>query len=126
MQWKTVLISLVFLFYPRFAFPQDVDKLLMKASVRGNTAGVLSLLADGADVNTTVRGGWTPLYIASQNGYAEIVEALLAKGAGVDIQMIDGYTALIKASHTGHEHCVRALLNHDADTNLRAKDGATG
>ncbi|HLJ79082.1 MAG TPA: ankyrin repeat domain-containing protein, partial [Acidobacteriaceae bacterium] len=43
------------------------------------------LLRKGANVNASLNNnGRTPLYVASQEGYAEVVKLLLAAGANVN------------------------------------------
>jgi ankyrin repeat protein len=54
--------------------------------------------------------GATPLFIASQNGYIDIVRALIAAHAGVDIAANNGATPLSVARWDGHTDIVHALI----------------
>ena len=56
---------------------------LIDAAWRGRAADVAALLAGGADVNEPNLNGVTPLYIACQEGHAEVVMKLLAANADV-------------------------------------------
>ena len=58
---------------------------LIDAAVRGNTAAVQALLAEGANVNAKANDGMTALMKASQEGNREVVQALLDKGAEVSM-----------------------------------------
>ena len=74
---------------------------LWQASYDGDARAVEALLADerlGVDQNYAGTFGATPLYIASQNGHAEVVSVLLAK-QGVDANQAknDGCTPLLIA-----------------------------
>ena len=54
------------------------------AAQEGHSAVVEALIASGADVNTTVMQGCTPLSMAAQEGETAAVVALLKGGASVD------------------------------------------
>jgi ankyrin repeat protein len=73
--------------------------------------------------------GWTPLFMASQNGHTAVVAALLAhKATDVNQAQTDtGSTPLFMASQKGHAAVVAALLAHEAtDVNqARTDEGST-
>ena len=77
------------------------------------------LAKQGVKVNQAANDGATPLYIASQNGHAEVVSMLLAK-QGVDVNQAnnDGATPLYIVSLKGHAEVVSMLLaTEDIDVN---------
>lgn len=70
---------------------------------------MILLLSAGVNVNTTrTDTGATPLYAASFNGHASVVELLLAADAIVDQRRTDDGMAALHAacSHGSHEMCV--------------------
>lgn len=60
------------------------------------------LLKYKASVDLAVSGGATPLSIAAQNGYAEIVRELLEHGAHVDPLSGEGVSPLLLAAQYDH------------------------
>lgn len=60
----------------------------------GRTAVVRLLLSRGANLEVPMVSGATPLVIASQKGYREIVHSLLQYGARTDIAGARAMTAL--------------------------------
>ena len=84
------------------------------------------LLKAGADPNFQLEDGGTPLYMASQSGYTDIVRLLIQANANPNLQLLsDGSSALHIASQRGHSDVVRILLNAKANPNCRAKEGST-
>ncbi|KAH8045880.1 hypothetical protein JL720_16541 [Aureococcus anophagefferens] len=47
-------------------------------------AAIAGAVARGADVDKAEEDGWTPLFMASQDGHAAIAALLLDRGADVD------------------------------------------
>ena len=46
------------------------------------------LLERGADINQGAHDGYTPLYIASQEGHEEVVRVLLERGADINVLIV--------------------------------------
>ena len=82
---------------------------------------------EGVDVTQAEDDGETPLCIASQKGYAEVVSLLLGK-EGVDVNQArnDGVTPLFRASQEGHAEVVSLLLGKEGvAVNQARNDGIT-
>ncbi len=76
------------------------------------------LIAAGANVRATTREGEiTPLFMASTNGDAAMIEALLKAGADANSKKGNGTTALMLASASGSADAVKVLLDHGAGVN---------
>lgn len=75
------------------------------------------LVKNGADINSTTKGGYTPLHIASHYGQANMVRFLLANGANVGSSTSLCYTPLHQAAQQGHTNIVNILLENKADAN---------
>ena len=67
----------------------------------------------------------TPLYVASQNGHADLVRFLVDSLANVDQETTDGATALFIASQMGHLTIVEILLGNKSSIDTRNRRGAT-
>jgi cytohesin len=98
---------------------------LITASKKGHTECVRLLLEAGADKNSKMNDGKTPLHLASLNGHTECVRLLLEAGADKNSKMNDGKTPLHLASHNGHPECVRLLLEAGADNDVYDNYGFT-
>jgi uncharacterized protein len=83
------------------------------------------LIAAGANVKAATRdGAITPLFIASNNGNAAMIEALIKAGADAKSATAEGATALMKAAVSGSAAAVNVLIAHGAEVN--AKESAHG
>ena len=76
-----------------------------------NTNGIFHVRRNGY--------GETPLTVAAQKGYLDIVKELIAAKADVNKAQDNGLTPLIFATLNGHLEIVKALIAADADVNNR-------
>ena len=109
---------------------------LFDAVTRGDVEGVKLWLERGVDPNVKV-GGSTPLHVAAERGYVEIVELLLSWKWRVEVDARDGrgFTPLQYACfgllHAGpvsvgrYRDVVVALLRRGADPDVRDEEGNT-
>ena len=101
--------------------------MLFSASKCTN-GGILKLLIEaGGDVNQADNDGFTPLFIASQEGHTDIV-AILSSAPGIQINQAgkDGSTPLYIASLKGHTDIVAILLGTPGiQINQHTNDEAT-
>ena len=75
------------------------------------------------DVNQSDSKGFTPLFVAAQNGHTRIVTLLLQNGADVNHAEQRGHTPLWISALRGH---VRVLLSHPAiDIDYKYLSGVT-
>ena len=122
------------------AYPDILDNdgqtPLMKASSRGLTSYVNTLMEYNATLNEQDNLGFTALMHAifkpdfgadeeheanKESVTVTIMTALLKHGAGVDIQDNSGATALIHATKFGMDEASKILLMHKADSSIRDK-----
>jgi cytohesin len=61
------------------------------------------------DVNKAKNGGWTPLFVAAQNGHEAVLRVLIKAGADINKAKDDGVTPLFMAATLGHEAIVQIL-----------------
>ena len=76
-------------------------------------------------VDTWRWGDATPLLVASQSGYLEVVCLLSGAGADKDIAMQGGATRLFIASLNGHLEVVHLLSDAGADKDIAMQGDAT-
>jgi ankyrin repeat protein len=70
------------------------------------------LISKGADVDSSIEGGFTPLMWASREGHKFLVEFLISKDADVNAKTQDGETALSLAQKEGHKDIVALLKSY--------------
>ncbi len=105
-----------------------LDQSLMKAVCKNNIDEVSSLLARGANANTTVSLHFhrtTLLITAAQYGYEKITDLLLADKADVNACDTNKCTALMYAVWHRHTTIVQKLLDHKANIDAADCTGAT-
>eukprot|EP00009_Paramoeba_aestuarina_P006284 CAMPEP_0201524682 /NCGR_PEP_ID=MMETSP0161_2-20130828/24317_1 /ASSEMBLY_ACC=CAM_ASM_000251 /TAXON_ID=180227 /ORGANISM="Neoparamoeba aestuarina, Strain SoJaBio B1-5/56/2" /LENGTH=436 /DNA_ID=CAMNT_0047924199 /DNA_START=262 /DNA_END=1569 /DNA_ORIENTATION=- len=108
--------------FPAYLHCRDVKKrTVLHCAVQRNHLGVAEVvLAAGIDPNLlALERKVSPLYLAAQNGFTEMVELLLHYGAEVDLRNINGVTPLLKAAQKGHIDIVVLLLKHNAAVDAR-------
>jgi uncharacterized protein len=76
------------------------QKLLLKMS-SGDVRSITNCLDAGASINVRDSRGYTPLMIAAELGFSNIVNLLLTRQAAVDAPSSDGCTALHHAVEKG-------------------------
>ena len=88
---------------------------------------IQAIISRGADVNATDNSKLTPLIIACQKGYVDVVNVLL--NAGADCNIADGqygktciHTAIIRGCC---KELLENLIDHGADVNATDKDSQT-
>src|SRR5205814_1470484 len=92
--------------------------------IGGNAPIVKSLLAAGADPNTTMPEGDTALMTAARTGNAAAVRELLAHGADANAtEHSKGQTALMWAAARNNAAAVDALIEAGAHITARSKGG---
>jgi len=103
----------------------DGKRSLTHACYKGYWATALCLVAHGACLNTTDRGGRGPLAWAALQGHAEIVRFLAERMA--DIEACDQlrWSPLMLAAKGGHIAIVMCLAERHADLEARGADGET-
>ncbi|GFR42211.1 hypothetical protein Agub_g3102 [Astrephomene gubernaculifera] len=96
------------------------EKLLQEASRLSRMDLVRQALRDPAvNVNAKNSKGFTPLYLAAERGFVDVVKRLLIAGADVTIgNGPDNFTALCRASQLGLAEIVDLLLSHEPKTQL--------
>jgi ankyrin repeat protein len=78
------------------------------------------LIQAGAKVQAANREGATPLFLASVNGKAVMIEKLLKGGADPNLPVLPhGETALMMAARTGNVDAIKTLLDYGADVDAR-------
>ncbi|KMY51317.1 M48 family metallopeptidase [Peribacillus loiseleuriae] len=96
---------------------------LMIAVSENDTEIMLSLLADGADMNETDDYGQSALHLAVSSENTETAKILLEKGATVDL--LDSYatTPLNLAAYLENVELVALLLEYGADPAIKDMEG---
>ncbi|XP_066048210.1 2-5A-dependent ribonuclease isoform X2 [Chamaea fasciata] len=98
----------------------------LNAAVKyGDKEAVLELLERGADVNSKVDSGWTPLQTAVQTRGEDLVRLLLDRGASLHARKDNGGTAFTEAGIRGDVGILQLLLERGSDINDRDINGFT-
>ena len=116
-----ILLVVIVLLDDGFARADD----LHEAVKRGDTRTVKNLLSKGSNVDLKDKNGQTPLILAAELGYKEIVELLLANGADVNTRDSYGCSPLWLAASAGHRGVLELLLSKGADVNVMDNSGFT-
>lgn len=77
-----------------------------------------ALLEAGADFRVASRTGATPMYLATVNGSAAMIERLLGAGHDANAVLTETLeTVLMLTAKTGNAEAVQVLIDHGADVN---------
>jgi len=105
------------------------QKVLFERCRGGDIDDVVGLLSSAerrVHVNTPNRMNQIPLYIACEQGHAEVARYLLGNGAYVSNNYGSRiYKPLIAAVRYNHYECVKLLLENHADANCHDSRGET-
>ncbi|NWZ90139.1 RN5A ribonuclease, partial [Nesospiza acunhae] len=110
---------------PRTKAAEVLNSELNAAVCNKDKAAVLELLEQGADVNSKVGSGWTPLQTAVRINEEELVRLLLARGASVHARKDNGGTAFIEAGIAGNVELLELLLECGSDIHEQDINGFT-
>ena len=95
------------------------------AAMNNDAALAQVLLYAGANVRATTRiNGYTPLFLAAQRGYADVIDVLLKANSDPKAVSSTGSQPLMLAAASGDVRAVTLLLDAGADIN--ARDTAKG
>lgn len=75
--------------------------------------------------NIRFSSGYTPLMLASQYGYTQIVRYFLEEGSNVNSESSNGETALLFALYNRKEVIANILLRANANVDIRTRNGYT-
>jgi hypothetical protein len=107
----------------------SVNTQLIRAASEGDAARVESLLARGADVESTDPAGQTPLVHAARGRHRDVLQLLLSRGANPNVyERRDeprGPTPLWWAATDGDVIGVQALIDHGANVDATHDGGYT-
>ena len=99
---------------------------LSQACTNGNDAFVRALLKSGANANTAIATGVTPLMTCARSGSVDAVRRLVEFGAAIEAkEPAQGQTALMWAAAEHHIDVVKALIEAHADLKAHSKQGFT-
>jgi len=99
---------------------------LWYASFIGENQITKILINAGSDVNALSINGISPLFAASQEGFAEVAKTLIGKGADLEQKDdTDGATALAVAVYRDQAAVMKLLIDAGADVNTQTKQGFT-
>ena len=110
------------MYYNEFLSP---NAQIIAAAGRDDLPLLKKSLNRGADINTQIQTGLTPLmYACSRKSYS-IVEYLLSKGADPNILDSKKWTALMFACRSLDLKTVKLLIAYGARTDIKNSDGQT-
>lgn len=102
------------------------NKSLLKAASTGSCTAVIRLVEAGADHHTYDDNFRTPLHLACNSGYIDIVQyLLLKKKASVCEEDAERMQPLHLAAKSGHPDVTSTLLKAGAKVDAEDKDGFT-
>lgn len=118
--------SIVSMFLTMLLIPAAADTRLPDAAMRGDRAGVQSLLAQNADVNVAQGDGTTALHWAAYLDDLEMARLLTQAGANVKAKTrLGDFTPLFMAAKNGNAAMIELLVKAGSDVNTPNRAGTT-
>lgn len=125
-RWLVPIVCWLFLsIFVQGMDPTVMNEQLIAAAERGDTATVLQLLANGAEINARDARGRTPVMAATHGNQVETVRALLGAGADINIRDNRMDNPFLYAGAEGLLDILKLTINADADTRLTNRFGGT-
>ncbi len=107
------------------AYKSGYSQELLETVSKGELSKAKDFINKGADVNIKNGDGKTPLHIAVEKNYEDIVRLLLQKNADLNTKDNNGNTPLHIAVKNGNYFVVKELLRAGADKNIKNNEGKT-
>lgn len=107
-------------------FTGDTPLHVVAGSVFSKRKQVLEILIrKGAQLNVKNKDFLTPLHVATENSYYDIMDCLLRNGANVNVIDGLGQSCLHRAAREDDVQAVRLLLSHSIDPTMVSLQGYT-
>ena len=108
-------------------YSAELNEQMVSAAFEGNTAAVVELLSQGADVNAEGEySGWTPLMLAARKGNTQLVSLLIARGADLNAKSrVRSRTALMEAARNRNIDTLKVLLAANPEVDAVDWEGYT-
>jgi len=103
----------------------ELGNRLLEAAHRCDAFIVENFLKRSADPNCANQGRYTPLYMASERGGAEVISLLIEAGSKLSWALSNGMAAQHIAAQNGHVAVVKQLLEARADLEQATETGFT-
>ncbi|MEN1939138.1 ankyrin repeat domain-containing protein [Paenibacillus sp. 102] len=104
---------------------ESMEKQLFTATERGETATVLSLIQQGANINVTDSQGRTPAMVATYANDVKTAQVLIDAGANVNIQDGMKNNPFLYAGAEGYVEILKLTIDAGADPTLTNRYGGT-
>lgn len=105
---------------------KTLNERLIQTAEHGDTAAVLQLLAEGADINAQDERGRTAALAATHGNKVETLAALIKAGADINIRDNRSDNPLLYSSAEGLLDIVKLCIRAGADTKLTNRYGGVG
>jgi ankyrin repeat protein len=107
------------------AYKSGYSQELLESVSKGELSKVKDFVNKGADINIKNKDGKTPLHIAVENNYEDIIKFLLENKADVNVKDNEGNTPLHIAIKKGNYFVIKELIKFGADKNAKNNKGET-
>jgi ankyrin repeat protein len=115
---RIIVISILFELLIAPTVSSNINNDLIRAVKLGKLSDAKILVAQGASLLTTDENGRSPLHIACEKDFMNIVTWLLVMNLRLDARDADGLTPLHTACSEGNLDVVSLLVDHGVSVNL--------